>query len=151
MHRGRDQGGDPESGRTETDDGAGDAGEGQRQTHSDRGDGPAGSGDGPLAEPVDEAIADDPADELHAGQRDEPEGGDGRAGTERTGQVQRRPGTAGVLDDRAAHRDQAERQQGRRRWPNRIGRDRTRAVAVCARRRGAARPGRVPGPGSRKR
>ena len=70
---------------------------------------PPGADDAALPEPVDDAVAGEPAERHGRRQRDEAEAGGGRARRQLVAQVEGAPRAAGVLDERAAHREHAER------------------------------------------
>ena len=75
----------------------------------DRDDHSAGAGDRTFPEAVHQTVADQPADELKAEQRDVAERRDGAGGAKAVAQVQRRPRAPGVLDGGAGDRDDHQR------------------------------------------
>ena len=76
VHDRRDERRDAEAGQRETDDRGADGRDHERQAHTGGGDGPAGADDAALPEPVDDAVADEPAAGHGGLQRDEGETAD---------------------------------------------------------------------------
>ncbi len=99
----------PNPAAREPGDRAGYAGKRQRRTHPDRRDEPADSGHRALTEPVDEAVPDQPADELEADQRDVAEHRQRAGRAEAVAQIHSGPRTSGILDHRPRDGDEDQR------------------------------------------
>ena len=109
---GRDERGHAEPREREAEERRGERREGEGQAHADGGQRTADAHDPALAEPVDEAVAGEPADRHGDRQGDEAQSGGGGARGELVAQVERAPGRTGVLDEGAAGGQHAEGRHG---------------------------------------